>query len=50
MDLTIGVAKLKQLGLKSGPTRPIDSGGQVRISKVQVVEFGQAHDVFEFSD
>ena len=49
MDLTIGVAKLKQLGLTSGPTVSIDLGGQLRITKVQVVDFGQAHDFFEFS-
>ena len=41
---------LIQLGLKPAPTEPIESGGQVHIVKVQVIEFGWVHDVFEFSD
>ena len=41
---------LIQLGLKPAPTEPIESECQVHITEVQVIEFGQAHDVFEFSD
>ena len=41
---------LIQLGLKPAPTAHIESGGQVHITKVQVIEFGWVLDVFEFSD
>ena len=50
MQLITGVTKLIKLGLKPGPTGPIELIGLVHITKVQVIEFEQAHDVFEFSD
>jgi hypothetical protein len=50
MELITGVTTLIKLGLKPVPTGPIELGGQVHITKAEVIEFGQAHDVFEFSD
>jgi hypothetical protein len=50
MELITGVTTLIKLGLKPGPTGPVELIGLVHITKVQVIEFGQAHDVFEFSD